>query len=544
MDSATCRSFSRLTAGWTPKKATLQAAISRLSDITKRGMADIRADLVAAAKKLSMTLRISAVRELVASFFDAVREAYPEAREPLRKTIADIIRRERKYWKDLSAEELEELERLHARFEDPSLGARLQQHIGQASWDQEEQLDLKPLAQELLSSPLVLAEYWPWLTSGDASAAWRLGEALAAVDAKGELAETLPSLPGGGRDLRLLCGYVSARRQTLGDEWYDGWVTSQFERDPKPIALLFEVAWRCGATESVASMIAAILRAEQVSPQIVGQLEFARWDENLAVDVFETVLRAIADTGHRETAIGVLAHRMKANSAEVERWKPLALELVTASELIRSGHMEGYYWKEVADTIVADHPGEISAAIFREQADRESGTWFAEHSEATGVLLACVEQDPSGVWQAMQPYLSSLASPHIFSIGFPRGVLERMPADDIGSWIAEKPEERAMMIARLASKDMATDATLASWILGEYGDNERVASVFFSKYVSGSWWGSASSHWDQLAEALDAVAGRTALPKLRRWASDSAHSLRKMAEHDRQREEEEELRRR
>ncbi len=521
----------------------VETAISRLTDVAKRGMADIQADLVAAAKELSVMLREAAARELVVSFFDAMREAYPVAREPLRRSIAEIIHRERRMSsKDLSPEELEELERLHARFEDPSFGARLQQHVGQASWEREEQTDLKPLAQELLSAPEVLAEHWPWLTSGDASDAWRLGEALAAVDAKGELAGTLPSLPGGGRDLRLLCGYVSTRRRTLGDEWYDGWVTSQFERDPKPIALLFEIAWRCGATESVAGILTAILRSEQVSPQIVGQLGFGRWVENLAVEVLETVLRAMADAGHRETAIGILAHRIKANSDEVERWKPLALELVTASELIRSGHTAGYNWKEVANTIVADHPREIAAAIFREQADRESGTWFAEHSEAAGVVFACVEKDASGVWQAMQPYLSSPARAHIFSIGFPRGVLERMPADDVGAWIAEQPADRAAIVAHLASKDMSTDATLASRILGEYGDNERVASAFFSEYMSGSWSGPASAHWDQLADYLEEVAGRTALPRLRRWAADLARSLRRMAERERQREEEEELR--
>jgi hypothetical protein len=430
----------------------VENAVIRLSDIAKRGMADIQADLVAAAKDLSMMLRESPVRGLVASFFHAVREAYPEAREPLRRAIADIIHSERKYGKDLSTEELGELETLHARYEDPSLGDRLQQHVGQVSWDREEQPDLRPLAEELLSAPEVLAEHWPWLTSGDASDAWRLGEVLAAVDSIG-----------------------------------------------------------C-------------------------------WGENLAVDVLETVLRAMADTGHRETAIRILAHRMKANSAEVERWKPLALELVTASDLIRSGHMAGYYWKEVANTIVADHPGGIAAAIFREQADRESGTRFAEHSEAAGVLLACVERDPSGVWQVMQPYLSSPAGTYMFSIGFPRGVLERMPPDDVGTWIAEKPEERAAMVARLTSKNMSTDKTLASRIIGTYGDNERVASTFFSEYVSGSWSGPASAHWDQLADSLKDIAGRTALLKLRRWAADSAQSLRRMAERDRHREEEEELR--
>ncbi len=176
----------------------VETAIIRLSDIAKRGMADIQAELIAAAKNLSMMLLDKAVRGRVATFFDAVRGAYPEAREPLRRTIAEIIHGERKYWKNLSTEELEELERLHARFEDPSLGARLQQHIGEGSWDREEEPDLKPLARELLSAPEVLAEYWTWLTSGEASDAWRLGEALAAVDENGDLAETLPRLPGGG----------------------------------------------------------------------------------------------------------------------------------------------------------------------------------------------------------------------------------------------------------------------------------------------------------------------------------------------------------
>jgi hypothetical protein len=233
---------------------------------------------------------------------------------------------------------------------------------------------------------------------------------------------------------------------------------------------------------------------------------------------------------------------LKSNPAEGEAWKPLALELVTSSELIRSGHMATHYWKEVANTLVADHPTEIAAAIFRAQSDRESGTWFAEHSEATNVLLACVEQDPSGVWQAMKPYLSAPADAYMFSIGFPKAVLERMPADDIGAWIAEQPEKRAAIVAQFASQDMSTEATLASRLLGAYGDNERVASALFSEYVSGFWSGPASAHWDELADSLEDVARRTALPKLRRWAADSARSLRGMAERDRQREEEEDLR--
>ncbi len=406
----------------------VDAAITKLKEIANRRIADIQADFVAAANELSMLLQEPTVMELTASFFDAVRKAYPEAREPLRKIIAEVICRESKFQKQLAAAELEKLKKLHAQFEDPSLGSRLQQHVGQAPWEQEELPDITQLAKELIAAPDVLVEQWPWLTSGEAHDAWRLGETLAAVDLNGKLAETLPSIPGGGRDLRLLCGYVCARRRSQGDEWYNRWVKLQFGRDPKPIALLIGVVWSCGATEYVANMVVSTLRNEQVSPNIVGQLGFGPWAGNLSGDLLEKVLRAMVDTGHQRTAIGILAHRMKSNPAENERWKPLALELVTASDLIRGKHMVSYYWKEVAKAIVADHPSEIAAAIFREQADHESGTWFAEHSDAAGVLLACSEYDRTGVWTAMKPYLSSPVGGLRFSIGFPRKVLERMPA--------------------------------------------------------------------------------------------------------------------
>ncbi len=519
----------------------VREAIIRLNNIARKKLANFQEDLLPTAENLSTLLRQASARNLVVSFFDALREEYHEAREPLRKIIADVIYREKDYWKEMPSEELGELEELHARFEDSSLEARLQQHVGQSPWEQEHQLDLKPLAEELLSSPEVLAQQWPWLTSGDAADAWRLGEALAAVDTNGELAESMPTLVGGGRDLRALCGYASTRRRTLGDDWYNAWVKFQFERTPRPIALLFEVAWRCGATEPLAGMLTEILRSEDVSPQIVGQLSFGRWGESLGAEEFGALLRAMADAGHRETALGLLSHRMEAKREEEARWEALALELVTAPELVRSGHMVGHYRKEVAKALVGKHPGEIAAAIFREQAHRETGTWFAEHSQASQVLLDCVERDAGRVWQAMQPYVFTSTYALMFSIGFPRGIVDRMPSDEVTAWVAEKPEERAPVIARLASKDFSTDETIASQVLGAYADNEEVGSAFLSMYISGSWWGPASDHWDELANSLADVAKRTSLPKLRRWSEDSVRSLRTMAERDRHREAEEDL---
>src|SRR5690606_26193933 len=138
----------------------------------------------------------------------------------------------------------------------------------------------------------------------------------------------------------------------------------------------------------------------------------------------------------------------------------------------------------------------------------------AEHSEAAQVLHACVEQSPERVWHSLEPQLSSKVGAYMFSIGFPRGVVERMPPDQVIAWVDADPDERASIVAKLASKNFATDDTLASRIVGAYGDRDDVASAFFSEYVSGSWWGPASTHWEELATSIDEVAKRTKLPKL------------------------------
>jgi len=519
------------------------AALERLHKLASQSIAELQDDFISAAQSFAMMLRVGPVRESVAAFFETVRSAYPEAQEPLRRTIADIVYRERKYWKELPEEELAALDALHSRFEDASLPGRLRQYVGQSRWDRDKQPDLRPLARELIQSPATLVEVWPWLTSGKAADGWYLGEALAEEDADGSLLDLVQDVEGGGNDFRVFCGYVSACRKKRGDDWYDGWVRTQSQRAPRPVHLLFQIAWRCGVTPTVVRCLVEILRSEPVVPEVVGQLEFGCWYEELEPILLGDLLRAMVDAGHRTTALTLLEHRIKTLPAENDRWQALALELIIDPDLIRSGHMTSYYWKELALRYVDEYPGEIAAAIIREQGERSAGTWFAEHSEAAQVLQACVERNPAAVWNALLPQLSSNDIAYRFSIGFPRGIIDRIPCDLVMAWIDTDPDERGPMIAQLVNKDFSSDETLAARIVGRYGDCEDVASAFFSEYVSGSWIGPSSIHWKQLAALLDEVAERTELHKLRRWATDGAHKLRQMAERDRKREEEEDLRR-
>ena len=533
---------------WRPRSGNeylecIDNAVARLETVAALRIPCLQADLVRAVDDLSLLLRYPESRKTVADFFTSVRAAYPGAREPLRQSVAGFMRR---YRKDLPPDQQRELAELHARFEDVALGARLEQHVGPRPWEREGSPDFTSLAAELLAAPGVLAEYWPWLTSGDASAAWELGAALAKADPDGHLADSLPAFAGSGPDLRIVCGYVAARREVLGDGWYQQWVTSQFEREPQPVSLIFEVVWRCGVSDPLAAMMARILRGQEVSRTVVGQVAYADWRDTSA-NALESVLRAMADTGHADTAISVLQRRMEQAPAEQERWQPFALELVTAVDLIRRGGMPNHYWQQVATVLVDDYFEEISTAIFEAHASRDkNASWFIDTESAVAeVLLSCVKQDPCRVWKKLRDYLASPDQAYLFAIGFPNKVMDLMPVDDVLAWIAEVPVEkvfeRVAPLARISSLGALTDASLAARLIGEYGDDQMMAEVFLSRYVSGSWWGPASSHWSELARALEDVADRTALSKLREWASATARKINEMAEQEHQREEEQEL---
>lgn len=518
------------------------AALERLKSLAARGTAELESDFVTVAESLAILLRDAAVRSTVAALFEAIRSAYPEARELLRRAIADVIYRERKHWKQLPQDEVAQLDSLQSSFEDASLTARLRQLVEQTRFDDDEQADLQPLAREFLESPTSLLEMWPWLTSGNAADGWRFGEALADQDTEEQLIDILQNVESIGRDFRVLCGYVSAIKRRRGDYWYEGWVQAQTQRRPRPLRLLFEVAWRCGATPQVAQYVLEILRSEPVAPEIVGQLSYGRWGENLEPELVAEILRAMIETGHEATALAMLEHRTKSQPGNYDRWHALAFELVTLPSLIRSGQMTGYHWKELALRYVDNWPGEIASAVIRVQGDRTSGNWFAEHSDAEQVLHACVMRDPNSVWQAIQSQLVSMTTAYSFCIGFPRGIVDVVPPDMVIAWVATDPDIRSSFLAKLVNKDFSSDETLASRLIGTFGDSETVSSAFFSDYLSGSFCGPSSIHWTGLAVSLEEVAKRTGFPKLRRWAVDAASNLQQMAERDRKREEEEELR--
>lgn len=533
------------TEEWHPKDdeffECMRAAIFKLSALTRDKNQEIKNDIISSATELAVLFRISSVRRSVEELFCVVKEVYPESREQLRKAVADIIYNERKYLKELSGYDLEEITSFHSRFEDSSLASQIRQHVGTHQWEREEQPDLALLAKNLLTNQDVLRKEWSWLTSGDAGEAWLLGETLAKEDSARELSTLMPSLSGSGPDLRVICGYINVCRQELGDVWYEEWFDTLLHNKPTPVPLFFEVAWRCGVTIQIANRLIKVLKSEDIAPGIVGQLAYGQWDL-LPPETLGEILQVMMSAGHEATAAAILVKRLKNAFEEKDRWQSLALEIAVSSKLIRDRHTANYHWKKIALGLVQSHAEEIASAIFREQGERSTEVWFADYSEAKKVLLACVRENPKAVWKAMQPWIASRRKVSLFSVGFPRDVLDKIPVKDVLEWVSQNPPERAPVLARLSSKDFSSDETLASRILGIYGGDKTVSGDFFSDYLSGTWSGPASAHWEKKAVEMESVAKRTKLQKLQQWAQRVSLHLFDMAKRERQLEEEEDTR--
>ena len=529
---------------WEPSQAELleciTAGLNRLRSIAAQRDPELQADLFAAAKKVAWLLRYRDAGRDVATLFIELRTAYSGLREPLRKQIAAVLRRDKE---NMPPEQKKYLADLHARFEDPSVEGRVQQYVGPHRWERETAPDLAALAADLIMAPGVLAKQWSWLTGGVAGAAWELGEALAAADTEGRLSEDLTRLPGGGPDQRLVCGYVAARRRVLGDEWYERWTIVQFGREPQPIALLFEVLSRCGATDKLTCMTAQLLRSRQVDRTVVGRLKYADWTDT-SDGALELLLRAMTESGHRETAVSVLQRRLESSTSDLSRWQSLAMELVLDLSLIRCREMPNHYWYKLATILVPDHPRAISAAIFRAHAKRDrSDPWMLRYEkEVVKVLHSCVDHAPGEVWQELRPHLWPLSEAMLFVIGFPTTVLEHLPPQYVLEWISESPGEqavqRAALMASLTNKESLSDETIAALIIAQYGDDETVSDAFLSHHISGTFAGPGSLHLRELANNFSRLVKRTALPGLRSWANRSESALRRMANHEQQEEEE------
>lgn len=108
-----------------------------------------------------------------------------------------------------------------------------------------------------------------------------------------------------------------------------------------------------------------------------------------------------------------------------------------------------------------------------------------DHRNTKALLFRAAELDPLGTWRLVSVHLSDEKEGRRFAVGFPRGLLDRLPLSNVWEWIVEEPRKRAGTVARLVAKNLKDDNSLGARILGEFGDARDVASWFFAAFATG-----------------------------------------------------------
>ena len=158
------------------------------------------------------------------------------------------------------------------------------------------------------------------------------------------------------------------------------------------------------------------------------------------------------------------------------------------------------------------------------------------------VLHMCAETDPLAVWKNLSRLLDGSVKALIFTTGLPRWLVDRVPVAEVLEWIALDPESRATVAARLVDKNLTTDESHASQIIARFGESQSVQVRILFGLCLRLVDGFVLKPLGRSCNVDGTGCPANAVLRLRDWAVKAASDFRQMAERDRLREAEDDLR--
>ena len=276
---------------------------------------------------------------------------------------------------------------------------------------------------------------------------------------------------------------------------------------------------------------------------MVSHLPLGGWGIKASTASLKALVDSVPFDENSSGLLAILHQRLEHKPEDWPVFESIALKLAVKIELIKSGGMDSHYWEGISAHLTKGHPRKLAAAIFGAQSARDDGAWFIEHASANGILRACFNGDPDGVWDELAPWLENEKRVGGFLVGFPAGIISLVPVERILNWIGKDSKKRVSIAASMVTLDLS-EGSLAATLLEKYPQDAAVAQELFRATIEGAWSGHASDRWTSIANRVGEIAKDAKNAAVRRWAIGAAEDLRLMATRDRKREEEEALRRR
>ena len=520
---------------------------------------------------------------MVTESIEGLVQRYPEYRQPVLETVAQVLHYEGKNLPDEVRQRWEALREALTGEDFPALMERyvsmalmVDQFDEQGKYVDQAQSKIESLAGQAASEPALLEAEIPWLVTPKAKEGYRFGYELGRRDDGFTL---LPRLLEAQKKATepsstfFLGGYFRALREAdimLWEETLDGVV-----EDPDLDRWLLDLTWRSGsltdrsARRVLSAILAGICRTAGLQVFALGSVithlsegAFLEWVDHL-LSLMETSYTSICldlfyayyfPLGTRrglpqEATLRLLAH-------------PTLFEDASSAG---QGQMAEFYWTEIAKRYVEDHP-EASlplAGKMLENFGNASSVAGGLYSSTRQVLDDISARFPVEVWEMVAQHLDTAMGTNSYYLGLwlhgeelfasnngatngpppagkVGGSLDLFPRERIWQWVDEDADGRAWHLAHVVPKILRRDGwkgSMARETLVRYGNRDDVRNELLANYWSGGWTGPESLHWEQVKAEILSLRREEDNANVLLWMEDFVASLDRDIKTSRAREE-------
>jgi len=205
---------------------------------------------------------------------------------------------------------------------------------------------------------------------------------------------------------------------------------------------------------------------------------------------------------------------------------------------------DGYfYWKVVAKYFIAQYHQKqeeilkiiivrISSEVNQFYSDREIGQ----------LVRDIIKSNPDSSWYVFSSIFEKLDNLELFRFveWFKIHLsLTMFPFRKISEWLAELPEKRAPLIARISPPGFIQEECVVRELLNSYGEDENVQQNLLGTFFAGSWTGPASEFFQAKKDSAIEWLGKETSMRVKRWLDKYIRVLSAEIDNTRIREERE-----
>ena len=427
---------------------------------------------------------------------------------------------------------------------------------------------MEALAKQAIDNPKLLQSELDWLVTAEAQKGYHFGHELGKLDDELSL---LPMLldaqrnAGENASTAFLGGYFGALFESDIGQW-----ETQLDAlidDAKLRLLIPELTNRSGITNRAGLRILHLAENSIINFNHFRCFAYGQAIRNLPNEMFAgwvTFLLGVDDKNSVSLALN-LFHRYHV----FQKTNPtlpfeLTFRLITHPALFKQTDgprfdttMIAYHWAEISRTFLQLYPEKnLELAELMLSHFGKDGSIVSPYSRTCSVLDEIIQQNPGEVWKLTSRFLEgqentsrTIALEQWLREGSSWGreestaALLRLRCELIWKWIDKDVEKRAWYFAyRLVPKTHLPEEWMASLVrafLVRYGSHKDVSSGLMSNYLSGTWLGPPSRHYQAMRDRLLRIKDIEDDENVKRWIDEFAAGLKAQVEQERIREERE-----